>query len=67
MSETEFLQEAGVGVVHIGESRSTASVREFRALSRFLRANGFYETAIVVDSLLTYQEHLEGNQMPFGV
>lgn len=45
------MSEAGFGGAHIGESRNSSAEREFTALAKFLRANGFHDAARMADGL----------------
>lgn len=46
MTETEFLQEAGVGDV------GPSAEQQLKALAAFLRAHGYHEAAAVADGLI---------------
>lgn len=67
MTEIQFVQEAGIGGCHMGDSRSRATRRELRALTRYLRENSLFEMATASERWLGYIEMLEDRQMPFGV
>ena len=58
MTEAQLMSEARYGASHIGESRNSSAMREFEALSKFLRESGYHDAAMMTDGLQDFMRSI---------